>query len=66
MRGSRSRIASLTKITFGAAILLNAGIAFAQVSSGSEDPNNWPQYHRTSNGWRYSPLDEINKDNLRT
>ena len=65
MRGSRSRIASLTKITFGAAILLNAGIAFAQVSAGSEDPNNWPQYHRTSNGWRYSPLDQINKDNLK-
>ncbi len=31
---------------------------------GTEDPNNWPQYHRTSNGWRYSPLDQINKENV--
>jgi len=30
----------------------------------SADPNNWPQYHRTSNAWRYSPLDQINKDNV--
>ena len=31
---------------------------------GFEDPNNWPQYHRTANAWRYSPLDQINKDNV--
>src|ERR1700726_1703468 len=31
---------------------------------GTEDPNNWPQYNRTANAWRYSPLDQINKDNV--
>src|ERR1700751_3687452 len=31
---------------------------------GTKDPNNWPQYNRTANAWRYSPLDQINKDNV--
>ena len=31
---------------------------------GFEDPNNWPQYNRTTNAWRYSPLDQVNKDNV--
>src|SRR3954447_16014789 len=31
---------------------------------GTEDPNNWPQYNRTANAWRYSPLDQINRDNV--
>jgi ABC-type uncharacterized transport system substrate-binding protein len=31
---------------------------------GTEDPNNWPQYNRTANQWRYSRLDQINKDNV--
>ena len=65
MQGSGSRIASTTCLILGAAFLLNVGSALAQAPPGSEDPNNWPQYHRTSNGWRYSPLDQINKDNLR-
>jgi alcohol dehydrogenase (cytochrome c) len=37
--------------------------ALAQ-APGSDDPNNWPQYHRTANGWRYSPLDQIDKNNV--
>jgi alcohol dehydrogenase (cytochrome c) len=52
-------------VVFGLAALLGTGTAAAQgPSPGTEDPNNWPQYHRTSNGWRYSPLDQINKTNL--
>lgn len=47
------------------ALLLGTALARAQgVAPGTEDPNNWPQYHRTSNGWRYSPLDQINKENI--
>ena len=46
-------------------LLLGSGKAGAQVTApGTEDPNNWPQYHRTSNAWRYSPLDQINKTNV--
>ena len=41
------------------------GVAVAaDPGPGSVDPDNWPQYHRTSNGWRYSPLTQINADNV--
>ena len=45
-----------------------AGTALGQTASaapGTENPNDWPQYHRTSNAWRYSPLDQINKANVK-
>jgi len=29
------------------------------------DPNDWPMYHRTYDSWRYSPLAQINKTNVR-
>lgn len=32
--------------------------------AGVADPNNWPQYHRTYNAWRFSPLDQINTSNV--
>jgi hypothetical protein len=47
----------------GLVVFFAAGTAAAQ-DPGSEDSNNWPQYHRTYNGWRYSPLDQINKANV--
>ncbi len=51
-------------MSLGLAFLLTtAGIALA-ADPGTEDPNNWPQYNRTANAWRYSPLDQINKDNV--
>src|SRR6516225_10853472 len=50
---------------FALASLIGAGTGSAQAPSpGTEDPNNWPQYHRTGNAWRYSPLDQINKANI--
>jgi alcohol dehydrogenase (cytochrome c) len=57
---------SISLITLvGLSLLLAAGTAWAQApASGTEDPNNWPLYHRTSNGWRYSPLEQINKANV--
>ncbi len=63
MHGSNLRIALITGMALGG-LLLNGSNALAQASPGDEDPNNWPQYHRTNNGWRYSPLDQINKDNV--
>ena len=33
--------------------------------AGMADPDNWPQYHRTYTAWRYSPLDQINRDNIK-
>jgi alcohol dehydrogenase (cytochrome c) len=47
------------------AFLIATGTAIAEAPlPGTEDPNNWPQYNRTFNGWRYSPLDQINKTNV--
>ena len=60
-----SRVTSFGGAALGAILLVCAGTAPAQAPSGSEDPNDWPQYHRTSNGWRYSPLDQINRDNVK-
>jgi len=39
--------------------------AQAQKGPGFDDPNNWPQYHRSYNAWRFSPLDQINKNNVK-
>jgi alcohol dehydrogenase (cytochrome c) len=50
--------------SFGLACLLCTATVVLAADPGAEDPNNWPQYHRTSNAWRYSPLDQINKDNV--
>ncbi|HEY7647527.1 MAG TPA: PQQ-dependent dehydrogenase, methanol/ethanol family [Methylomirabilota bacterium] len=29
------------------------------------DPNSWLMYNRTYNGWRYSPLDQVNASNVK-
>jgi alcohol dehydrogenase (cytochrome c) len=31
----------------------------------NEDPNHWPTYHRTYSGFRYSPLSQIHKANVK-
>lgn len=55
---------------FAAAAALLAGLALqapaagAKTGPGYDDPNNWPQYHRSYNAWRFSPLDQINKKNV--
>jgi alcohol dehydrogenase (cytochrome c) len=58
--------AAASRVTLvGLTLLIGAATAAAQAPApGTEDPNNWPQYHRTSNAWRYSPLDQINKTNI--
>ncbi|MDF2181949.1 PQQ-binding-like beta-propeller repeat protein [Neptuniibacter sp. CAU 1671] len=56
-------------------LMLSASIASAVAVSGlvsttvaadssKVSPNDWPQYHRTSDAWRYSPLDQINAGNI--
>jgi alcohol dehydrogenase (cytochrome c) len=62
MRRRTSSAGLRSTALIGAAFLIAAETAAAQAPApGTEDPNNWPQYHRTYNGWRYSPLDQINK-----
>src|SRR5262252_2677355 len=48
----------------GMACVLGATTCALAADPGTEDPNNWPSYNRTANAWRYSPLDQINKDNV--
>src|SRR5262245_30651122 len=33
--------------------------------NAQSDPNSWLMYNRTYNGWRYSPLDQINVGNIK-
>lgn len=40
-------------------------VVAAESGPGFDDPNNWPQYHRSYNAWRYSPLEQINKSNVK-
>src|SRR5947209_3188343 len=39
--------------------------ATLSATAGTEDPNNWPQYNRTHDNWRYSPLSQVNKSNVK-
>ena len=40
-------------------------LAGSQWAWGADtDPADWPKYHRTDAGWRYSPLDQINSKNI--
>src|SRR6202023_1370102 len=50
--------------SLGLAFFLTAATAALAADPGTEDPNNWPLYNRTANAWRFSPLDQINKDNV--
>ena len=50
--------------SLGLACFLSMGTVALAADAGAEGPDNWPQYNRTANSWRYSPLDQINKDNI--
>lgn len=55
-------------VILGAAAALMLPVAAALAADqgpGYDDPNNWPQYHRSYNAWRFSPLDQINKSNVK-
>jgi len=60
---NRLPIAGLLPAALVAAALHGAS-AHAERGPGFDDPNNWPQYHRSFNAWRFSPLDAINKANV--
>src|SRR5256712_2455583 len=36
-----------------------------RLTNAGSDPANWLMYSRTYNGWRYSPLDQINTGNIK-
>jgi alcohol dehydrogenase (cytochrome c) len=45
------------------ALSLTAGAMVA--TAGELTGKNWPEYHGDWRGWRYSPLDQINKSNIK-
>ena len=66
-RSKQSRmISAATVIAAALAVLpLASSPARAESGPGYDDPNNWPQYHRSYNAWRFSPLSQINKSNVK-
>src|SRR5262245_50134480 len=68
MRTAASRCAALT-LVLSVALTLTVSATHAQTTGGSrltsDDPNNWPMYHRTYDAYRFSPLAQINKTNVK-
>jgi alcohol dehydrogenase (cytochrome c) len=62
---TRSAVARLSFAGLG--LLLGGATAAAQGVSAIEHakPGDWPSYHRTYDAQQYSPLDQINKDNVK-
>ena len=56
---------ALRNIVCAAALVLT-GLQASHAGSGPgyDDPNDWPQYHRSYNAWRFSPLNQINTSNV--
>jgi len=54
----------LRAVRIVSAITLLGSSAAIAAEPGTDNGSNWPQYHRTENGWRYSPLDQINTKNV--
>jgi PQQ-dependent dehydrogenase (methanol/ethanol family) len=59
----------MMSVAVATAALLSAASALAQpvdtarIAGGS--PNDWLAYHQSYNGWSYSPLDQINANNVK-
>jgi alcohol dehydrogenase (cytochrome c) len=45
-------------------LALFAGMTVGAFAQGGDDPNNWSWYHGNSDATRYSPLGQINRDNV--
>jgi len=61
----RSTVNKIALTTLSTLSVLLAAPVSAQTGPGYDDPNNWPQYHRSYNAWRFSPLEQINKSNVK-
>ncbi|WP_157269343.1 pyrroloquinoline quinone-dependent dehydrogenase [Azohydromonas aeria] len=57
--------AGLLGLALGAGAQGTAPLVAPGSGPGFDDPHNWPQYHRSHNAWRFSPLQQINKANVK-
>ncbi len=68
IRGMKRKCWTTATVALATGLLMygNAStVSAAGTGPGFEDPNNWPQYGRTFNNWRFSPLDQIDKSNVK-
>lgn len=64
--GGRSIGASaICAAALASGVIGGTDVIAAGAGPGYDDPDNWPQYHRSYNAWRFSPLDAINKANVK-
>ena len=67
MRSKGKALAVSIAVTAGAVLSVGATNAqpvdTARIAAG--DPNDWLAYHQSYNGWSYSPLDQINANNVK-
>jgi alcohol dehydrogenase (cytochrome c) len=66
-----SRIGSFTRLVLAAIVLagapaLAAEVTFDRLVNADKEPQNWLMNHRTYDGQRFSPLDQINKQNIKS
>lgn len=54
----------MNRTILGAALLAGSMLAAGISSALAEGDADWPKYHRTDDAWRYSPLDQINRDTV--
>src|SRR5215471_15639809 len=40
-------------------------VTYERLAGAEKEPGNWLMYSHTYNGWRYSPLDQINAQNVK-
>ncbi len=66
IRGSSIRNALLAGATFLVSPALAADVTPERLVNADREPQNWLMNHRTYNGQRFSPLDSINKANVKT
>ncbi len=62
---SRTTTAMVLGAALGCVAAATTGAAQAASGPGHDDAANWPQYHRSHNAWRYSPLAQINTANVK-
>ena len=58
-------VAGFFLLAAGARAIEWAEVTEDRLLNADKDPNNWLTFYRTYNGWRYSPLSQINTTNVK-
>src|ERR1700682_3573935 len=67
-RPMQSQHASLRSLLLGSSVIfaaLAADVTAERLSNADKEPGNWLMNHRTCDAQRFSPLDKINKGNIK-